>query len=451
MIPWLVLITLLAVCAGFIYYALSVVRRGEKQEEDQFRNALYHELLGKHTSKFHMDEFVSRCGVSAKTAKVASESLYRCMCEKVLADGQISEGERRKLDSLRECLAIDSAYATSIENRSKEVRYHEAASRALADGMITQEEALELDRLRGKLGLSKDAAFEAIEQPTKDGYVARFRAMILDRKITPSELEELRTFRHALALSESDARRLIRDDALKMYRQFFHQVIQDGDVSTDEEQKLNWLATEFGLNESDLRVYRDQLNEVKLFAGYRNGNLPRIQTRKLLEGGELCHCDIPCHFVWRTATISKEAAGELALTSIRVIFTSATKSFSYSPAKIVDIQLYGDGLRIQTSTSKGTGAYMVSNPRELEAVLTGLVRKHKFLLSENYSSARSRHIPDDVKRAVWDRDGGRCVRCGSTDYLEFDHIIPHVKGGANTVNNVQLLCRRCNNCKSDRI
>jgi 5-methylcytosine-specific restriction endonuclease McrA len=35
--------------------------------------------------------------------------------------------------------------------------------------------------------------------------------------------------------------------------------------------------------------------------------------------------------------------------------------------------------------------------------------------------------------------------------LEFDHVIPHAKGGSNTDNNIQLLCRGCNLKKSDRI
>jgi HNH endonuclease len=58
-----------------------------------------------------------------------------------------------------------------------------------------------------------------------------------------------------------------------------------------------------------------------------------------------------------------------------------------------------------------------------------------------------RVIPQDVKIQVAARDGGKCRRCGSTDDLQYDHVIPWSKGGANTVKNVQLLCGRCNRRK----
>jgi hypothetical protein len=56
-------------------------------------------------------------------------------------------------------------------------------------------------------------------------------------------------------------------------------------------------------------------------------------------------------------------------------------------------------------------------------------------------------IADEVKVFVWNRDGGRCVRCGSNQRLEFDHVIPVVLGGANTARNLQLLCETCNRSK----
>ncbi len=56
-------------------------------------------------------------------------------------------------------------------------------------------------------------------------------------------------------------------------------------------------------------------------------------------------------------------------------------------------------------------------------------------------------IPDDVKMFVWQRDGGHCVKCGSQEKIEFDHIVPVAKGGSNTSRNIQLLCEKCNRSK----
>ncbi|MET7427305.1 HNH endonuclease signature motif containing protein, partial [Dactylosporangium sp. NPDC005555] len=52
-----------------------------------------------------------------------------------------------------------------------------------------------------------------------------------------------------------------------------------------------------------------------------------------------------------------------------------------------------------------------------------------------------------VRAEVWRRDGGACVECQATEYLEFDHVIPWSRGGATSAGNLQLLCRRCNLAK----
>ncbi len=63
----------------------------------------------------------------------------------------------------------------------------------------------------------------------------------------------------------------------------------------------------------------------------------------------------------------------------------------------------------------------------------------------------SRHISNNVKRIVWQRDEGKCVACGSNEFLEFDHIVPVSKGGSNTERNCQLLCEPCNRKKAAKI
>ena len=60
-------------------------------------------------------------------------------------------------------------------------------------------------------------------------------------------------------------------------------------------------------------------------------------------------------------------------------------------------------------------------------------------------------ISRNVRNAVWRRDGGCCVECKSKEHLEYDHIIPHSKGGSDTERNIQLLCMKCNRAKHAHI
>lgn len=75
-----------------------------------------------------------------------------------------------------------------------------------------------------------------------------------------------------------------------------------------------------------------------------------------------------------------------------------------------------------------------------------------FTLPASSNIERRRIIPTNIKLFVWQRDKGRCVECGATDELHFDHILPFSRGGTSlTEQNVQLLCARHNLAKSANI
>lgn len=73
-----------------------------------------------------------------------------------------------------------------------------------------------------------------------------------------------------------------------------------------------------------------------------------------------------------------------------------------------------------------------------------LERAHAALRQETVPAPRRELIPVEVRKAVFDRDAGRCRNCGSNFDIQYDHIIPFSMGGASTVENLQILCAPCN-------
>ncbi len=77
-----------------------------------------------------------------------------------------------------------------------------------------------------------------------------------------------------------------------------------------------------------------------------------------------------------------------------------------------------------------------------------LDRAHMLLNIDEGKAARPRGrrepIPREVRRAVFERDGGKCAQCASTFDLQYDHVIPVALGGATSAQNLQLLCADCN-------
>jgi hypothetical protein len=87
----------------------------------------------------------------------------------------------------------------------------------------------------------------------------------------------------------------------------------------------------------------------------------------------------------------------------------------------------------------------------LEARRFGRTKAPRKSLAEADTSAGPRTIPAPVRRAVYERAGGRCAfvdargrRCEEQSRLEFHHRHPHGHGGERTPDNISLLCKSHN-------
>ena len=102
-----------------------------------------------------------------------------------------------------------------------------------------------------------------------------------------------------------------------------------------------------------------------------------------------------------------------------------------------------------------------------EALAEGFRSKSKALEQRRFGAtdrprkqsgaANGRHIPNAIKRAVWQRDEGRCTfvtesgrRCERRGDVEFDHIEPIARGGKSTAQNLRLRCRAHNQYEAER-
>lgn len=65
--------------------------------------------------------------------------------------------------------------------------------------------------------------------------------------------------------------------------------------------------------------------------------------------------------------------------------------------------------------------------------------------------AVQRAISDRCRKKLYEaiaaRDGEFCAECKSTEKLQVDHVEPIAYGGLSVVENLQLLCSKCNNKK----
>ncbi len=279
--------------------------------------------------------------------------------------------------------------------------------------------------LHRELGLSKGAAFY---RKTAAELVQRY----------PEVIEPLRQGKLCITSVVELAKVITPENRAEVVPRFFH--------ASKREAKA--VAAE--LRPAEAAPHRDVVTVPQLAAPAKAVTRLAVATSQATLGA-VVQPDEPHSEVTATPAYSQPAAPlpaarpdevEPLTGDLRRFHTTVSKRFLAKLAAARDALSHSHpGADTETVLEAALDLLLAANDKK-----RGLVKKPRATPAR--PSASRRHIPAEVKRAVWTRDG-KCCRwplasggvCGSTTRLELDHIVPVARGGASTIANLRVTCR----------
>jgi hypothetical protein len=258
---------------------------------------------------------------------------------------------------------------------------------------------------------------------------------------------ELRYYR----VREDNGREALRPIALHHLHQILTFAFADDIIEQHEVDGFDEAVGQLGITDPAITEMRRRLQRGLEIGLISSGQIPRITLTNLsLEAEEILHLEVPAVHIRYLASGPRRSNGRLIATNSKLRFVGDSAGSDLAWAKVLEVRPEYGNVVVAATTARGGGSYGVDDPEYVAAVLTGALKVAKRIASTP-GQRDSRAIPPAIRAEVWRRDGGACVDCQATEYLEFDHVIPWSRGGATSVNNLQLLCRRCNLAKGARI
>ena len=308
-----------------------------------------------------------------------------------------------------------------------------------------------------KFGFFKGIASKTVKFVGQKKNLRKFKELLIDYLsdgvLTHEEMKSLETFCDANDLNTIKALEQSKPEIENFLHSMLADIVSDGIVTEDEETALVSVCQFLNPSNQIQRELWDVINRVKHIEKVRSGNIEPVQEVSLItKMDEIVWCErINATLVRELKRGDEHHGGGIYVTSERVIFDSRDYPLEILLKNIVKIEGYSSKLYIVGKTKRSTCGFLIHQGDVLEAYVDQAVNKFHRKLNLQQTNRKTRTISQSVKQKVWLRDQGKCIECSATEYLEFDHIIPFAKGGSNSENNIQLLCRKCNLKKSDSL
>lgn len=414
-------------------------------------------LLIAQRDAFDFEKSSVALGVTPQDIQLVSERLYEFALQRTWRDLKITSKERAALDWVAQAVHLDKPSQRKVEDVAGRAVFAEYLAQAMADGILDSEEIDKLRRIATDIGTSVRTLVSTYFRKEGEGFLRGVFASVVETgTIKEVQWNSLIDATIALGFTDTEFQKIIRPQVEPFLEHVLADAKSDDYLSAKERDTLGWLLDKLPLRPSFRSYVEEEVAQLRLLTDVKDGRLPSVQAhRVLLRAGEIAHLQARTLYEQirhlQSGPRSDMHLGLATITDVRFIFSGETKAFEINHRKVLGIIPLVHGFQLRTN-GKGSGNYdFTSNNKLALAVYEAAVGKWNQTLVKSTDRTLSRHIPREIRQRVWQEYSGRCVECGATQYLEFDHIIPVAKGGSNSETNVQLLCRKCNLKKSDKI
>ncbi len=436
------------------------VKAGDPRREVRIDQYALHveQALRTQRDKFDLDEVLGAIGCRQNEIPVIISRVYERAVEMTWADLEVTTTERIALEWIGAALRMQSPQRFDIEQRIGLQAFERFLAKAFEDGILDDAEVVQLNTIANGLGAPISKLVHWYFSAQGEAFLRGiFYEHCRAGTLTAENWGNVVNAADSLGIPRDDFYTIVAPRARQMIEHVLADAKADDRMDDSERQSLDWCLSNLPTTPELYDYVNAEIAHLQVLTDIIEGQLPtEVLTQLELRAGELCHYDGQCLFqrkrLLKRGPVVDDLHGVATITDDRLAFTSEYQSFNLGHRTVLRMRDIHHGLHIQAGDQGKTGSYYFADDFKIATTIyRAAVGRTNQTITAKAEGAPSRHIPRDVRQRVWQRCAGRCVECGSNQYLEFDHIVPVAKGGSNADPNIQLLCRNCNLEKSDNI
>jgi len=321
--------------------------------------------------------------------------------EKAYSDLQLSQEEKEHLDRIATVLELPDNVKDQVLHKNQQIsdkkkrdKYYKALDSALVDLILTDQERTRLSELTIELELT-DRDIQDMHTRKHNELLERklsaFRSAIkralFDSDLTDTERKEISNLATSLELTREQIEVQFRSSVQEHIQKLIDDYTTSGMISPDDENKLNSFARQYDINIVFAPEDQQALNKLRRMWQIREGTPPVVDTPISLHNSERCYfkTDINWHemrkekvalaytgptaririakgIYWRAGvlggkpitsdTLVKIDSGTVYVTNKRLLFVGKLKNTSIRLNKIIDVEMYSDGVIVQKDAGR---------------------------------------------------------------------------------------------------